>query len=223
MFKKIISLTIAVCMLLCFAACGNDDNESNVKTNNNSNVYSNNSKVEVPLRAATYEEAVQMYFDALFDPEYNSENIKYLAPEGFWGNILGDTTLDEVIEAHKRHKTQYIGSWYDDIEPGHYYSLKTLQKVNEITPDSNYENYYKYTNKVEDKYKIKIDKDSTIYYVDEVLVDSYEGSKTGKYLGTEEIELDAIVFQVDGIWYTHEALQYLKESPIEDAQGQDHD
>lgn len=216
MFKKIISLTLTVCMLLCFAACGDDGNESSAKPDTG-NKNSNTSKVEVPLTAETYEEAVQMYFDAVFDPNYDSKNIKYLAPEEFWNNKLGNTSMDAVIDEHRKNKSTYLKEWYEEIELGRYYSLKELQEIIVIAPDS--ESYTTDIEQIEDKYKIKVDSGSTIYYVDEMVIDMYEDSNLKEHIGTLEVELNARAFQVDGVWYTHQALQYLMESPIEVASG----
>lgn len=203
MFKKIVSLTLTVCMLLCFAACG--ENEES------------NSESKKSQRASNYEEAVKMYFDAVFNPSFDSNAIKYLAPGDFWSNNLGNTSLDGVIKAHEERNSVYMDDAFDNTNLGYHYSLETKgpnssQQIAVLTPDSNLDGDFDYADNVEwleKEYKIELDKNSTIYWLDNIEVDLYEGGETGKYFDTET--LDIIVFRVDGSWYSTIGLDYIKE------------
>lgn len=150
---------------------------------------------------SSYDDAVDLYYEMVFDSSFDIDDIEKIAPQEFLEYLdeeyeVGDGELKE------KYKKYHIDYRLDEYEGDNFeFEYDTHDETEHSKNDSRYEFI---AENLEKRYGIPEESIDAICEMDSRLILNGDD-------GEQQHGVDIIAFEIDGDWYTVNALDYLKE------------
>ncbi len=150
---------------------------------------------------SSYEDAVDLYYEMVFDSSFDIDDIEKIAPQEFLEYLDDEYDVGdgELKEKYKKYRIDYLLDEYDG--DNFEFEYDTHDETEHSKKDSRYEFI---AENLEKRYGIPEKSIDAIYEMDSRL-------KLNGDDGEQQHGVDIIAFEIGGDWYTVNALDYLKE------------